>query len=182
MKISQREMILGVATLTAVLGLITYAIVNGKTEAYQANKTEIDSLNQQIRLDQRRIKMQDEWIAELNELQKDLRVFDTKQKSVSPELMKTVNTIAKKHNLDITRNQPRGEKPTDDLFELGINCTWEGKLKALVGFLAEIQQQGVRYDIRSLNVAPVGKNTNRLKGNMVINCAYTRKPGVAKKK
>ena len=182
MKISQREMILGVVTLATVLGLVTYAIVNDKIEAHKAKKIEIEGLHQQIRLDERRIKMQGEWIAELNDLQKDLRVFDTKQKSVSPELMKTVNTIAKKYDLDINRNQPRGEKPTDDLFELGINCTWEGKLEALVGFLAEIQQQGVRYDIRSLNVTPVGKNTNRLKGNMVINCAYTRKPGGAKKK
>lgn len=182
MKISQREMILGVVTLTVVLGLVTYAIVNGKVDAHKAKKTEIDGLHQQIRLDERRIKMQDDWIAELNELQKNLRVFDTKQKSVSPELMKTVNTIANKHDLDINRSQPRSEKPTDDLFELGINCTWEGKLESLVGFLAEIQQQGVRYDVRSLNVAPVGKNTNRLKGNMVINCAYTRKPGGAEKK
>lgn len=177
MKISQREMILGVATLTAVLGLITYAIVNGKIDAHKAKKTEITNLNQQIRLDERRIKMQDEWIAELNELQKDLRVFDTKMKNPSPELMKTVNTIAKKHSLDILSNQPRGEKPIDDLYELDINCRWEGKLEALVGFLAEIQQQGVRYDVHTVTVAPVGKNTNRLKGSMVLKCAYTRKPG-----
>ncbi|MEI6891430.1 MAG: hypothetical protein V5783_04575 [Pontiella sp.] len=182
MKISQREMILGVMTLTAVLGFVTYAIVDEKVDAHKVKKIEINNLRQQIRLDERRIKMQYEWISELNELQQDLRVFDTNQKSVSPELMQTVNTIAQKHGLNISRNQPRGEKPIDDLFELAINCTWEGKLTALVGFLSEIQQQGVRYDIRSLNVAPVGKNTNRLKGNMLINCAYTRKLGGAENK
>lgn len=180
MKISQREMVLAVVTMTALLTGLTYGIVNKKIDAHQAKKTEIENLKQEIRLNERRIKMQDEWITELNELQKDLRVFDTKQKSVSPELMKTVNTIAKKHELNITRSQPRSEKPTDDLFELGINCTWEGKLDALVGFLTEIQQQGVRYDVRTLNVTPVGKNTGRLKGNMVIHCAFTRKPNAAK--
>lgn len=179
MKISQREMILAVVTMSVLLTGLTYGIVNKKIDAHQAKKTEIENLKQEIRLNERRIKMQDEWIVELNELQKGLRVFDTKQKSVSPELMKTVNLIAKKHELDITRSQPRGENPTDDLFELGINCTWEGKLDALVGFLAEIQQQGVRYDVRTLNVAPVGKNTGRLKGNMVIHCAFTRKPNAA---
>ena len=177
MTISQREMMLGIATLTAVLAGITWYIVDGKMDTYKAKKTEIESLHQQIRLDQRRIKMQDEWIVELNELQKDLRVFDTKMKNPSPELMTTVNTIAKKHNLDILSSQPRGEKPTDDLYELSINCRWEGRLEALVGFLAEIQQQGVRYDVGTVTVAPVGKNTNRLKGNMVIHCAYTKKPG-----
>lgn len=179
MKITQREMILGVVAMTALLAGLTYGIVNKRIDAHKAKKTEIANLNQEIRLNELRIKMQDDWIAELNELQKDLRVFDTKQKSVSPELMKTVNLIAKKHDLDIPRSQPRGEKPTDDLFELGINCTWEGKLDALVGFLAELQQQGTRYDVRTLNVTPVGKNTGRLKGNMVIHCAFTRKPNAA---
>lgn len=179
MKISQREMILGVVTMTALLTGLTYGIVNKRIDAHEAKATEIQSLKQEIRLNERRIKMQDEWIAELNELQKDLRVFDVKQKSVSPELMKTVNLIAKKHELNISRTQPRGEKPTDDLFELGINCTWDGKLDALVGFLAELQQQGTRYDVRTLNVTPVGKNTGRLKGNMVIHCAFTRKPNAA---
>lgn len=175
MKISQREMILGVATITALLGGLTWLIINGKMDAHKAKATEIQNIRQQIRLDERRIKMQDEWISELNELQKDLRVFDINQKSVSPELMKTIKTISTKHGLDITRSQPYSEKPTDDLFELGINCTWEGKLEAMVGFLTALQQQGVRYDVRTLNVTPVGKNTGRLKGNMVINCAYTKK-------
>ncbi|MDF7807391.1 GspMb/PilO family protein [Pontiellaceae bacterium B12219] len=180
MKMTQREWILSVVTLSAVLIGVTWVIVDGKIEAHKAKKIEIQNLRQQIRLDERRIQMQSDWIAELNELQKDLRVFDTNQKSVSPELMQTVNKIAKEHNLDITRSQPHSEKPTDDLFELGINCTWEGKLDALVGFLADLQQQGVRYDVRTLNVAPVGKNSGRLKGNMVIHCAYTRKPNAGK--
>jgi len=180
MKISQREMTLGIITLTCVLGGFSWYIVNGRMEEHKANKTRIQNLKQDIRLAEARIKMQENWIEELNELQQDLRVFDTQQKSVSPELMKTVNTIARKHNLNITRSQPRGEKPTGDLFELAINCTWEAKLDALVDFLTELQQQGVRYDVRTLNVTPVGKNSGRLKGNMVIHCAYTRKPSGAK--
>ena len=50
----------------------------------------------------------------------------------------------------------------------------------MVGFLTDLQQQGVRYDVRQLNVTPVGKNTGNLKGNMVIHCAYTRKPATPK--
>jgi len=104
MKISQREMVLAVVTMTALLTGLTYGIVNKKIDAHQAKKTEIENLKQEIRLNERRIKMQDEWITELNELQKDLRVFDSKQKSVSPELMKTVNTGNKMGNpLHVTR-------------------------------------------------------------------------------
>jgi hypothetical protein len=176
MKISQREMILGVATLACVLGGITWYIIDSKANTWKMNKVAIKKIEQQIRLDQTRIKMQDEWLEELGKLQEDLRVFDTQQRSVAPELMKTIKSISNRHGLDITRSQPRSEKPTGDLFELSINCTWEGELDSLVGFLADLQQQGVRYDVRNLNISPAGKNTNRLKGNMVINCAYTRKP------
>ena len=88
--------------------------------------------------------------------------------------MKTIKAISSEHELEITRSQPYGEKPTGNLFELGINCTWQGTLEALVGFLTDLQQQGVRYDIRTLNIQPVGKNSGKLKGNIVINCAYTR--------
>lgn len=176
MKISQREMILGVATLASVLIGGTWYVIDGKVDGWKAQKVEISRLEQQIRLDKKRIKLQEEWIKELSELQQDLRVFDIDQGSVSPQLMQTIKSISSKHQLDITRSQPHAEKPTGDLFELGINCTWQGALESMVSFLAELQQQGVRYDVRSLNVTPAGKNTGKLKGNMVINCAYTRKP------
>lgn len=182
MIISQREMILGAGTLTAILIGITWLTVDSHTEEYKAKKIEITNLRAQIRLDERRIAMQDDWMTELNELQKDLRIFDAKKKSVAPELMKTIKVISNKHGLDINRSQPYAEKPTSDLFELGINCTWQGDLDAMVGFLTDLQQQGVRYDVRSLNVTPVGKNTGKLKGNMVINCAYTKKPTASTKK
>ncbi len=175
MKISHREMILGVSTLACILGGVTWWMIDGQIDEWKAQAVEIENLEQQIRLDKRRIKMQEQWLGELNDLQKDLRVFDAEQRSVAPELMKTIKQISSKHGVDITRNQPRGEKPTGDLLEQGINCTWQGTLEALVGFLTELQQQGVRYDVRTLNVQPVGKNTGKLKGNMVIHCAYTRK-------
>ena len=176
MKITQREMVLGVLTFAAVLGGATWYIVDSKIDDWKAKANAIEKKEQQIRHYQTAIKMQENWLGELNALQSKLRVFDSGQRSVSPELMKTVKAISAKHNLDITRSQPYAEKPTGDLFELGINCTWESKLGAMVDFLTELQQQGVRYDIRQLNVTPVGKNTGKLKGNMVIHCAYTRKP------
>ncbi|MEN7973424.1 MAG: hypothetical protein ABFR47_06280 [Verrucomicrobiota bacterium] len=180
MKISQREMILGVVTLAAVLGGTTWYKVNSKVAEWKSKATEIGNSNQQIRHYEAAIKMQENWQGELDKLQAGLRQFDAGQRSVSPELMKIIKGISKKHELDITRSQPYSEKPTDNLFELGINCTWQGNLEAMIGFLAELQQQGVSYDVRQLNVTPAGKNTGKLKGNMVIHCAYTRKPATNK--
>lgn len=175
MKISQREMVLGVSTLAAVLIGVTWYLVDSRAEEWKAMAGTIEKTEQQIRHYQTAIKMQEEWLGELDELQDELREFEDNKRSVSPELMKTIKTISGKHALDITRSQPYAEKPTGSLFELGINCTWQGSLEAMVAFLTELQQQGVSYDVRQLNVTPVGKNTGMLKGNMVIHCAYTRK-------
>jgi hypothetical protein len=175
MKITQREMILGVVTLAAVLGGITWYIVDKRVDEWKAKAGTIEKTEQQIRHYQAAIKMQEDWRDELNTLQAGLREFEPGKRSASPELMKTIKAISNKHELDITRSQPHAETPTGDLFELGINCTWKGTLDAMVGFLTELQQQGVNYDVRQLNVTPDGKKTGKLKGNMVIHCAYTRK-------
>jgi Tfp pilus assembly protein PilO len=181
MKISQREMMLGAATLAAVLCGTTWYMVDSKLGTWKNKKIEIANTRQQISQHNTAIKMQEDWLDDLKELQKDLRVFNDNKRSVSPELMKTIKQISSKYGLNITRSQPHSERKTDDLFELGINCTWEGSLEAMVGFLADLQQQGVRYDVRTLNVTPAGKNTGQLKGNMVIHCVYTRKTSAAKK-
>lgn len=181
MKISQREMYLGVAALACILTGAAWYIVDGKTEEWKAKKIQITKLEQQISHHQTAIKMQDNWKGDLDELQKDLRTFESGKRSTSPELMKTIKSISSKYGLNISRSQPYEEKKIGDLYEIGINCTWDGKLEAMVGFLTELQQQGVRYDVRTLNVAPVGKNTGKLKGNMVIQCVYTRIANTAPK-
>lgn len=175
MKISQREMMLGVVTLTCVLFGGTWYAADGKMEKWKSMKGEITSLRQQISVNQTAIKKQNEWLGQLNELEKELRIFDLKQRSVTSDLQKTIAGIANKYGLNITRNQPHDEKPTGNLYEVAINCTWEGSLESIIDFLSELQQQGIRYDVRTLNITPFGKNTDKLKGNMVVNCAYTRR-------
>ena len=182
MNVSKREMTLGVLTLAAILIGSTWYMIDSKVEPWKGKAIQIEKLKQQTRHYQTAIKMQEEWLGELNELQAQLPVFDTQKRSVAPELMKTIKALATKHSIAILKSNPRGEKPTGDLFELGINCTWEGSLDAMVGFLTDLQQQGVRYDARTLSVVPIGKNTGKLKGNMVIHCAFIRKPNVPEKK
>ncbi len=176
MKISEREMILGVATLACLLFGGTWYVVDRRMEEWRAQKSEIEKIRQQIGFHENAIKMQENWVGELNELQQDLRVFEDGGRTVSPELMKTIKAFADQYGMEITRSQPYAEKPTGDLFELGINCSWNGSLEAMVDFLADLQRQGVRYDVRTLTVQPVGQNSGQLKGSMVIHCAYTRKP------
>ena len=175
MKISKREVTLGITTLIAVLAGGTWYWADGRAEIWHGKANEIEKLKQQISLHENAVKLQENWLEELNNLESELPVLDIKKRSVAPDLMKTIKGISDKHGVDILKNTPYPEKKIDDLFELGINCTWDGKLEAMVHFLAALQQQGVRYDVRTLSIQPVGKNTGKLKGNMVINCAYMRK-------
>lgn len=175
MKMSQREMILGVATLAAVLMGGTWYLIDSKMEHWKDMAAQIENLKQQTRLHENAIQKQGDWLGDLNELQDHLPVFAPDQQSVAPELVKTIKQVASPHGLLILKSNPYKEKTTGDLFELGINCSWEGSLEALVGFLTDLQQQGVRYDPRTLNVTPIGKNTGKLKGNIVIHCAFTRR-------
>lgn len=180
MKINNREMILINISVTTILFGLLWMLIENKTPEYKNKKIEIERIESQIRLDHRRISMQKNWINELNLLQKNLTTFDYSQKSVSPQLMQTIKNLAIKQGVEITRSQPYPEKPTGDLYEMGINCTWNGELSAIVKFLTELQQKGVQYDIRTLNISPDGKKNNLLKGNMVIYCAYIRNPEIKK--
>ena len=92
MKISQREMILGVATLAAVLSGTTWYIVDSKVGEWRAKANTIEKAEQQIRHYQAAIKMQENWQDELNALQDGLRVFDAGKSSVSPDLMRFISS------------------------------------------------------------------------------------------
>ena len=93
MKITQREMGLGVITLAAVLAGTTWYIVDSKIDVWKAKANEIEKTEQQIHHYQTAIKMQENWLDDLNTLQAELRVFEDNQRSVSPELMKNIKKV-----------------------------------------------------------------------------------------
>lgn len=176
MNISQREISLSIITLAIILIGSGWYIVDSRKDHWEEMAQEKSALEQQINVHQNAIQLQINWMDQLEDLQEQLPVFSTDQASVAPELVKTIKQIAVRHGVEILRTTPYKETPTGDLFEVGINCTWEGPLKALIEFLTDLQQQGVRYDARSLNISPAGNNTTNLRGNMIIHCAFIRQP------
>lgn len=174
MKISHREKwLISIACASLFIALGWY-IIDLKLPDYHAQKIEIDRIKNQLIRDQKRISMQPGWMDQLQLLQKELRVFKSNDKSIAPQLMQAIKIISDRHQLEITRNQPYAEKPTGNLYEMDINCTWQGNLSSITGFLVDLQQQGVRYDIRTLNILPNGKKKGQLKGTMLIQCAYIK--------
>ena len=112
---------------------------------------------------------------EINKKQEEELKKQAKEKQDSLMIIKQALDIALKNGVIITKNQPFKEEPTGDLFEISINCSWQTNLESIINFLDEIQQNGMKYDVISLNISPDGNNPRKLKGNMVIQCAYIRK-------
>jgi len=173
MKISQREMVLGMVTLTALLFGLTYWTAGGRIETSRQRAEEKERLQQQITLHKKILEEKDGWYSRLAELQGDLAVYDEKT-AVTAELLKLIKRTADGHALDLIRTQPYREEQVGSLYELGVSCNWEGNLEALTRFLYDLQSQGMRFDVRQLNVAPIAGREGILKGSMIINCAYRR--------
>jgi Tfp pilus assembly protein PilO len=175
MKLNQRETTLLILTLATLLLGGTWYIVKDKMAAFEAMKQEKTLLQRNIDFSRQTIKRQKQWVKKLTELQSKLRVFSASQHSVAPQLIRQIKSYALRHGVTIINTTPRKEKIIGDLYELGINCSWEGSQKQLVDFLFELQKNNIRYDVRDLNIKPKRKNTGQLNGSMVIYCAFIRK-------
>jgi len=175
MKLNQRETTLLILTLATILLGGTWYIVKDKMAAFEAMKQEKIQLQRNIDFSLQTIKRQKQWVERLNKLQSKLRIFSTTQHSVAPQLVRQIKSYALRHGVTIINTTPRKEKTIGDLYELGINCSWEGSQKQLVDFLFELQKNNIRYDVRDLKIKAKGKNTGQLSGNMVVYCAFIRK-------
>lgn len=173
MKLSPRETILGVVSLAALLFGLTYWLAGSQIEEQRQLASERERLLRQIELHRRILAEQPQWTGRLAELQDQLPVYDSRT-PVTAELLKEIKRIADEHGLDLVRTQPYREQQIGSLFELGVSCNWEGELPALVRFLHALQSQGIRFDVRQLTVQPDAQRPGRLRGTMVIDCAYRK--------
>lgn len=176
MKLSNRETILAVASLTALLFGLTYWLAASRIEEQRTLADERARLLRQMELHRRILAEQTNWIGRLVELQEQLPVYDSRT-PVTAELLKEIKRIADRNGLDLVRTQPYREEQVGSLFELGVSCNWEGDLEALVRFLYDLQTQGIRYDVRQMTVQPEARQAGRLRGTMIIDCAFRREEG-----
>ncbi len=173
MKISRREIIIGIVTLFAVLFGFTYWLGGTKIAEQRELAEEKVRLTRQIELHKRIIKEQENWTGRLAELQGQLPIYDQRT-SVNGKIMQEIKGIADKNGFDLTKSRTDREKKVGALYELSVICDWEGELEQLVHFLYDINQQGLRYDIRELTVRPDAKRGDILRGDLTIECAFRR--------
>ena len=173
MKISTREMILGIATVAVILFGFTYWLGSSKISTMKDMGEEKVRLRRQVELHKRILDERDKWVGRLNELQSQLPVYDRKFPA-TVALPKEIKRMADRHKLSLPLTQPEGEQQVGSLYELSVRCDWQGKLDAIVHFLYDLHTKGIRFDVRQINIKPIAKLEGQLKGSMIINCAYRR--------
>jgi len=173
MKMSNREIIIGMLTLAVILFGLTYWMGGSKISEQKEMAEEKTRLRRQIKLHKRILDEKKNWIGQLDALQTELPAYN-RRIPVSVILSKEIGEMAKKNGLELTKTVPGVEKQVGTLYEVTVSCKWIGDLEALTHFLYALHSKGIRFDVREIDIKPVAKQKGMLNGSMSINCAYQR--------
>lgn len=175
MNMSSREMILAWVTLAAVLLGGSFWLGEPMFQEWQEQRSARSTLNDRQRLAERLLEQKSDIQARWETLRNSMPSYTTNPGDpVTSQLLKKLQQTAQKQSLNLTRVDPDEEVNVGDLYEVSIDCGWEGSLEALVKFLYQVQTESGMVDVRQITVAPARSDAGTLKGNMTVDYAYTR--------
>lgn len=172
-RLSMRESILAVATLSIGLAALTWWAGGARIARWSELTRSAETLEQRRQVAERLVRRRAEVEGRLDDLLRTLPRYPA-DRDVTADLLKLIETTAAEHGLVLTRREPERERTAGDLYEVAINCNWEGTLEALTRFLFAIQSKGAVLDIRQLTVTSPKGTGSALSGSISIACAYTR--------
>lgn len=173
MKISAREMKMAWITLLVVLVGVTYWVGGTLFEKGKGIRNKRRDLEAQTELYEKIITREDNLLKRLEKSQKQIPVYASED-SPTPLLLKKINGMAQKFELELLRTQPEKEVDVGEGYEVAITCSWQGNWEAVVRFLYNLQAREVGYDVRRLNIASPRREKAPLKGTMTIFCVYRK--------
>ena len=173
MRLSSREAVLSWVVSLLVLLSLTYWYIAPKVRIWAENVESRKQMVDRIALTERLLQSQEQWVLRLDTLKTKLVKYAAEQ-DVTADYLKILERVAKDNNVNLGRRQPQKEKRHGDLYELAINCTWEGDLNALVRFLFALEQESVAVDIEDLTVSMMPGGKNQMRGNFTLMCIYSR--------
>ncbi|NLX25248.1 MAG: hypothetical protein GXY61_04715 [Lentisphaerae bacterium] len=183
MKISKREMILTVSTLTCVLFGATWLVVGKMYDDYRKQGEEMPRIDKNIENHLITIDQQKNWKSNLNKLEASISgdAYPAEPMSVAPRLTTEIKAITTYHGLNISSSTAQKEEKTGNLYEQIIRLQWTGTTEQLVNSLHGIQNSGtgLKFDITTLTITPQSGRTAQagmLSGTMDVNCTYMRVP------
>lgn len=175
MKFSSRELVLSWVTCVVVLIGISYWLGKPKLETWRELARNQEAVNRRLEISQRLLDQRGQWDQRLNDLRIKLSKYPF-DKDVTADYLKILERVANESKLSLLKRKPKTEKHHGDLYELAIDCTWEGDLDALAHFLYALEQENVTMDVEQLTVTLKAGGKGKLKGNFTLMCVYTRIP------
>ncbi len=177
MSLSQREQVLGVATLLAVLFGGVGFTARERIDRCRTGAERVDTLRRQREVERELIAMEPLWRQRYATVRDQMPVFEPGQQ-VDTYWLSRMDALADEYGVRIIRRQVGREEQVGDVFEFPIECReWEGALDAFVRFLYALQSEGAMLDVRDLLIRPHASATGLLRGSFTLYCAYMR--GVA---
>jgi len=176
MKLSSREVGLGITTGALLLFGLTFLVGAPKIKVWQERIETQKAQAQRIEVAKRLVGDRARWDERLANLHTRLTRYPVAM-DVTADYLKILERVAKDNNITLVKRKPQKEKPQGDCYEMPIDCTWEGDLNSLVHFLYALDQENVTMDMENLSVKLVAGGKERLKGNFTLMCIYTREVG-----
>jgi Tfp pilus assembly protein PilO len=171
MKLSEREIVLFWATGVAALVGLSYVVAAPKVRDWGALRAAHSEAQRKITAAERMVAQRPQWHKRLEDLRGKLPQY-APEKDVTADLLIRIDELAKRSGLVLPSREVDKEVQQGDLFDLAVNCKWEGKLDAIVQFLFELQNQDVILDASQLTIAPNERKVPR--GSFTVNCTYAR--------
>ena len=172
-RLNTRESWLALATAAVLLGAWGWVLGERRWNEWRTLGEEFEALRRQHDVASRTVERREPARERLDTLRARLP-HHPRDRDVTAELLRTLETLADRHGLMLTRREPERERALDGMFEVSIHCTWEGSLEALTAFLYAVQNHDAMLDIQQLTVSPAPARAGRLRGGFTMDAAYTR--------
>jgi Tfp pilus assembly protein PilO len=173
-------MVLAWVTGIVALAGLTYLLVEPELKEWKTQEGKKADALRQVGNQKRLIAQSSRWEARLAELKKKLPTHP-QGKDVTTDLQVLIERLAKANGLILISREAEKESLRGNMYEVAVNCKWEGKLEALTRFLFDIQKEDVILDVSQLTISPNEKKV--LRGGFTVYCSYSRlsPPGGEKK-
>lgn len=171
MKFSLREIFSAWVTALVVIIGLTYIIAMPRIREWQTKSKDLKDLQRRVATTERLVEQKSLWENRLAGERQMLPSYPV-DKDVTADMMILIEGIARQHGITLLSRDLEKEIQHGTLYELSVNCKWEGNLKAIVEFLYDIQQKGAMLDVSQLSIAPNEKRV--LRGGLSINSSYSR--------
>lgn len=166
---NKNAMILG-ALLLYAFGALVY---KDQMQNWKIARRTYDSAVKKLNEEKALIAAKGEWDARYVKMSDLMPIFPY-DKDVDTHWLNTMDSVAQRNNLTITRRQAIKEEEVGDVYELPLDCKdWEGTLDSLVKFLYDLNKEGAMLDIRQIFIRP-SPRPGFLKGSFTLYCAYMR--------